>query len=254
MRALAVAAALLLTGGVGWYLVARDSPDEDEASAKSGDEPRSRRDRAARSGPDRGGSPSDEPRRDGTLEQRVARLEDEVAMLRRQLALRGRVPMSGGADARELAEDPVLGEQVREIFEEERQREREHEDEVRRERFEEMRTAALDELVSVAGLTEQQRETIDGLWNGEADRVMPLIQSARSGDRSFGEIREELEAIRKETDDAAKAAMSEDQYEHYDELRPRGPGRRGGRGDRGGRGERGGRGDRGDRGGPPGPG
>lgn len=248
MRALVVAAALLLTGGVGWYLMRSEpTPADDEASAKADDQPRSRRDRGARSDPSRGGSLDEEPRHDGTLEQRVARLEDEVAMLRRQLALRGRVAVSGGSvDASELAEDPVLDQQVRSIFEEEREREREREDEVRRERFDEMRTAALDELTSVATLTEQQRETIDGLWNGEADRVTPLIGAARSGERSFGEIREELEAIRTETDAAAKAALSESQHEHYDELRPRGPGRRGG--------GRGGRGGGGGRGGPPGPG
>lgn len=244
MRALAVVAAVLLTGGVAGYLMSTGrTPDERAAVERDDDSPRPRR-RAKAAEAAHGGSLGDEPRRDGTLEERVARLEDEVIMLRRQLALRGRVPISGGSDPSSVADDPVLDEQVRGIFEEEREREREQEQERRRERFEEMRTEALDELVSVAGLTEQQREAIDGLWSGEADRLLPLVTSARSGERSFREIRDELETIRKETDDAAKAALSESQYEHYEELRPRGPGRRGDRGDRGGRGGRGG---------PPGP-
>ncbi len=231
MRALLVVGSILVCGGVAWYLLAAGQGSS-ERLAPSEAAPRA--DRAVTEGP-RERDRELQPRRDGTLEDRVARLEDEVAGLRRQLALRGRVAVSGGgSDPASIVDDPVLDGQVRGIFEEEREREREQEQELRRERFEEMRIAALDELVEVAGLADAQRETVDRLWSTEMERVTPLMDAARSGDRSFTEVREEIRAIRKETDDAAKATLSDDQYAQYEELRPRGPGGRRGEGRRGG--------------------
>lgn len=243
MRGVAIALALTLTAGVGWYALSSGEAEEPEASdatetsAKKTRSARRRDDAPSRS---RGGDDF-EPRRDGTLEQRVARLEDEVAMLRRQLAVRGRVAMTGSSsvDAETLAEDPVLESHVRDIVEDERVQERERRDERRAERLEEFRTEALDELVKVAGITETQRTSIDGLWSTEAEHIIPLIAEARAGDRSFREVREEIEGLHKETDEAVAEMLSETQYESYEELRPRGPG--GGRGGPGG-GRGGGRG------------
>jgi hypothetical protein len=167
----------------------------------------------------------------GSLEDRVARLEREVVALRGQLAMRGRVAVSGsGAAPGSIADDPVLEGEVRGIYEQEREREREQQQEIRRERAEEMRIASLDELVQAASLNDEQRESIDGLWTTESDKMLPLFESMRGGDRSFTDIREQVRTIRKETDDAARALLSDAQFESYEELRPRGG--RGGR-DRG---------------------
>jgi len=236
MRGIAIALALAIVAGVGWYVMSAteaEDAQETEVPEASAETPKARR-RAEASA--RGGDDF-EPRRDGTLEQRVARLEDEVAMLRRQVAVRGRVALTGSSsvDAEALAEDPVLESHVRDIVEDERVQERERRDERRAERFEEFRREALDELVKVAGISENQRTSIDDLWSTESERIIPLITEARAGDRSFGEVRTEIEGIHKETDEAVAAMLSETQYESYEELRPRGPGgRRGGPG--GGRG------------------
>ncbi len=233
MRALAIALGIVLVAGVGWLFMSGDD-ESTGVSAASDDQPSSAAERRGQhSGPARDGR-SQGPRRDGSLEQRVARLEDEVAMLRRQLAVRGRVALSGQPSTEDLADDPVLDDHVRGIVEDERERERERRNERRAERFEEIREEALDELVRTAGLTEQQRESIDGLWTTEAERIVPLIAEARAGERSFREIREELEGFRKQTDEAVAALLSDTQYETYEELRPRGPGRRRGQGRDGG--------------------
>ncbi|MCA9652228.1 MAG: hypothetical protein KC501_20100, partial [Myxococcales bacterium] len=242
VKTIALVAALLVTGGAVVLLSGRDDRDtvDSRDDADEGDTKRPRP-RAAR-GDDGPRGPGPDERfvpGEGSLEDRVAALEKEVLVLRRALAMRGKVAMGGsGSSPTTIADDPVLEEEVRGIFEEERERERETERELRRERFEEMRTAALDELVKVAGLSEDQRGTIDELWTSEADRMMPLMEAARSGDKSFPEARDEARAIRQETDDAVRAMLSESQFESYEELRPRGPGGRGG----GGGGGRGGRG------------
>lgn len=240
MKALVMGLGLTVTAGAGWYLLSRDDPSnerasvESTASAASADAPTARRARDSARTRDRARAGS-EPRRDGTLEQRVARLEDEVAVLRRQLALRGRVSISGGsADIESIVDDPVLDQQVRSIVEEERDAERERRNERRAERIEEGRAEALDELVMLGKLDRKQREGIDGLWASEAERIIPIIAEARAGERSFREVRQELDEIRQETDEAAKEMLSEAQLEHYDEVRPRGPGGRRDRG-RGGR-------------------
>lgn len=248
MKAIVIGLSLTAAAGAALYLISADEPAEGPTVAEASDEARPGRRRAgasARERARRGGD--DEPARDGTLEERVTRLEDEVRMLRRQLALRGRVAVSGGsADVESIVDDPVLEDEVRSIVEDEREAERERSNERRAERFAEFRQETLDELVKVAGLSEDQRQSIDGLWTTEAERIIPLIAEARSGDRSFREVREELDGIRKETDEAVEAMLSESQFEHYDGLRPRGPGGRRGR-DGGGRGP-------GGPGGPPPPG
>ncbi|MEM9459606.1 MAG: hypothetical protein AAGF11_35845 [Myxococcota bacterium] len=234
MKALAIGLGLTVVAGVGWYLVSADEPRDARGSDPVvADAPKDRgRAEASSRARDRGRAEV-EPRRDGTLEQRVARLEDEVATLRRQLALRGRVGLSGrGADVEAIVEDPVLDRQVREIVEDEREAERERRDERRAEQIEQFREEALDELVVLARLTPQQRDRIDELWASETERLIPLITAARSGERSFREVREEVQSIREKTDGAAREMLSEDQFEHYDELRPRGPERRGRGGDR----------------------
>ncbi|MCH9685773.1 MAG: hypothetical protein K0V04_30350 [Deltaproteobacteria bacterium] len=239
MKAIAIAIALLAVGGGAWYVLSSDDDASDPVDVGVEDSPRSkaRRGKSAAGGSGRSrGDASDDNRGSGSLEQRVAQLEKEVGLLRRQLALRGRVAVAGGGgDIDSIADDPVLDQQVRDIVGEEREQEREREMERRRERFDEFRSEALDELVEIGNLSTDQRESIDGLWSTEADRLVPLLTAMRSGERGWSETREELRTLRKETDDAAKAVLSDSQYETYLDKRPRGPGGRGrGGGGRGG--------------------
>lgn len=238
MRAVVIGLSLTVAAGVGWYLVSADEPGDGRRSAPATADALEGRDRTeAPSRARDGGRAEVEPRRDRTLEQRVARLEDEVATLRRQLAMRGRVALWGrGADIESIVDDPVLDQQVRQIVEDEREVERERRNDRRAERIEQLRSEALDELVIVAHLTQRQRDSIDELWASETERLLPLIAEARSGERSFREIREELEMIRAQTDDVAREVLGQEQFEHYGELRPRGPAERRGRGDGGRRG------------------
>lgn len=228
MRAIAIIAALGIAGGALYLLVGSDEPEGD-----STEEVESKRAERSRNGGGsaRRGRSGDAERSvpEAPLEVRVERLEKEVAMLRRALAIRGKVAMGGRSDddgesPTFAAEDPVLEDAVRDIYEEEREREREEERERRSERFEEFRKAALDDLVQVAGLDNTQREGVENLWSSEAERMLPLIDAMRSGDRGFAEVRDEIRGLREETDNAAKAMLSDSQYESYLESRPRGPG------------------------------
>lgn len=235
MRAIAIIAALGVAGGALFLVLRGDDESEPAAEVAEKDEA-GRRGRKARGA--RGDGPRHEPgaRHDGTLEQRVERLENEVATLRKALAIRGRVAMAGGGGDRDAAaaalspDDPVLEDTVRDIYEEEREREREEQRERRRERFDEFRTAALDDLTEAANLDPKQREQIDTLWTTEADAMLALIEAMRSGDRPMREVRDEMRQAREVSDDAAKALLSDSQFEAYMEARPRGPG-----GPRGGR-------------------
>lgn len=241
VKAIALVAALLVTGGAVVLLASRDGGDSLEDSVELDDEPRGRRGKAPRSGNGSRSFDDDDPAPrfepgEGSLEDRVAALEREVVMLRRQLAVRGKVAMAGSrSDLDSLADDPVLQEEVRGIVEEERERERDRQMELRRERFEELRIATLDELSQVASLTEEQRSTIDDLWTTEADKLLPLMSAVRAGEKGFMEVRDEARTIRQASDEAARAMLTDEQYQAYEELRPRGPGR-GGPGRGGGRG------------------
>lgn len=180
---------------------------------------------------------------DAELEPRVAKLEREVATLRRQLALSsGRRVASSASDDYELTdevESPVFDNAVRDIVAEERNRERE-------ERWQRFTERALNELTEATGLDGERQTAIAALWDTEREKLAPLIQQARGGDVSFDEVREQIDQIREESDTEARKILSDAEYEAYLENRPRGPGGR--RGERGGR-DRGDRGNRGNRGG-----
>ena len=212
-------------GGAAMVLMGGDAPQETVASGKGdgdGDRTRARADRRERS-------------RDGSVEDRVAALEDEVDDLRREL---GRQRMGAGArlpEARSFDEgdeppDGPLADQVRAIVEEEREAEQERRQEQRRERWAQRTEERLDELVARAGLSPEHRESISALWTTEREQMMAMFQEARAGDRDFGEIREALGKLRETTDQEAQALLSEEQYAAYQDLRPRGPGGGGGRG------------------------
>ncbi len=234
MKPILIALALAAAGATAWFVLSADTP-EAPVAAQPTPATKARRGKPAPSHGSAGRGDRDFRPGVGTLEQRVAQLEKEVGMLRTQLAIRGRVAVSGGGgNIDSIAEDPVLDQQVRNIVEEEREQEVERQMDRRRERIDEFRAEALDELVQLASLSDDQRDGIDGLWSTEADRMLPLFTSMRSGDRGWSETRDEIRTIRKETDDAAKAMLTDSQYDSYLDKRPRGPGGRGGRGRGGG--------------------
>jgi len=174
-----------------------------------------------------------EDRSDWATEDRVAELELEVAELRRQMRamqLRGAVSGFGGSDELDPS-DPGISDSVREIVAREREREREQDLERRRARMQERTEEALDELVSKAGIDDQQREKVAALWAAERDQMSALWNESRDGDGDPRAARDQARAMRRATDEQAKSMLDAQQYEIYEQLRPRGPG--GGRGGRG---------------------
>jgi hypothetical protein len=153
------------------------------------------------------------------LEAEMAALKREVKMLR---AVKGVGPTVAALDDGATSDSADFEGAVREIIEHDRKEEREAEDERRRDGMKGMVEETAAELAEAAGLDDEQRESIAGLWQTEADALLPLFTSARNGDRSFPEVRAESEKAREETDAAAKALLTAAQYEKYEELRPRG--------------------------------
>jgi hypothetical protein len=233
-------AAFVGVGAAGWVLLGEG---DDPALAQSSDDasPTLRKGKRTKAG-------GSEGRRDGDLEDRVAQLESEVDQLRRQLKV---ISMRSGAPGA-FAEgpegilgdpqgDPEFQDSVRDIVADEREREREAEMDRRRERFQQRSEELLDDLVAQANISGQQREKISTLWTEERDQMFSMFMEARDGERDFGDVRKAARSTRESTDEQAKNLLSDEQYEVYSEMRPRGPGGWGGRG--GGRGQ--------GRGGPP---
>lgn len=246
MKAAWIAIVVALLGGGAWLMLS-DGGSPEAGKTRPGEAQRD----AGAVEDERPIFEDDEPLGAGaSTEDRVAKLERKVQALEKQVAMMKGV---SGAFARadadeydaEAAVPPALDEAVRAVIEEEREREREDEAERRQDRWEQRSEERLDELVSQAGIDATQRESISALWSTEREKAMALFAAARSGDKDFDEAREEMDALRKETDAEAAKLLSTDQYTAYEELRPRGPGGRGGggRGRWGGGGERPGRGD-----------
>ena len=154
------------------------------------------------------------------LEEKVEALERELKLVRAASGLSARVAEASDDEVHD--EDPVFEGAVREIIETDRKEEREAEMERRRERVVEMIDESVNELAEKAGLDADRRNGIAALWQSEADKVMPLFVAGRSGERSFSEIREEIDAVRASTDAEAKKLLDENHHALYDELRPRG--------------------------------
>lgn len=229
MRTVVLVAVGAVAVGAGAYFISQSSDGDDgDGSAQ--------RERETRRGAGRGVKSDAPPRRssgddDVGLETRIAKLEQEMAVLRRQLAL-GR-PSVGNADADlvEQLDDPRLDSTVRDIVADERQRQQ-------TERWQRRSERALEQMTETIDLTDDQQTAIAALWDTEREQISPLFVAARSGDRDFDEVLQEVEAVREATDAEAAKLLSETQLEGYLENRPRGPGGRGRGGDgRRGRGE-----------------
>ena len=234
---ISLSGALLL--GAGGYLF-YSATDAEVVAADEAEEARGPRKRPG------GGSPA--PARaaahSGDLEERVERLEAEVAFLKGQLRARpGRPGGSDGPSERARLDDPEASAFVYDVVEEAmadaREAERVEREERRRERMSEFREESLDALAQAANLPAPTREKIGGLWEAEQEQMLQLFSRVREEGGDFRAAREQAEAIRGETDAAAKALLDGDQQAAYDEHRPS-PGGRGGGGGRGGRGGRGG--------------
>lgn len=218
-----------LIGGAVWMLDAKSTeaakgPENEAGEVLATDE--ADPDEGPRSGG--GGSPVARIKK---LEREVESLKRDVRLLRaaKGLAVRARSGASdnGASDNGASGGEPFEG-AVRDIIEDDRKEEREAELERRRDSFAQFADETAKELAKEAGLGDEARDSVAQLWRTEVDAVLPLMMAARSGERSFPEVREEVEKVRSETDAAAKALMNEKQFETYEELRPRGR-RRGGR-------------------------
>lgn len=224
--ALGAIIALAATAGAVYALSSESSADEPDAVGAASTRTEAGADRPRRSGR-RGGPRTRDAQAEDTgqpksLEARVAKLEREMATLRRQLAVsRG---MASSASARDDGTTPVdspeFDSSVRDIVTDERQRERTARWERRSER-------AMQELAKAGGLSDDQQTAVAALWDTEREQITPLFVAARSGERDMSEVRDEVEGIIAETDAEAAKVLSEAQLEAYGEARPRGPRGRG---------------------------
>ena len=153
------------------------------------------------------------------LEAEVAALKREVKMLR---GVKGVAPAIAALQEGDAPDAPGFEGAVREIIESDRKEERELQQERRRDGMRAMIDDTVKQLAEEGGLDDEQRQSVAGLWQTEADTLLPLFMAARNGDRSFPEVRAEAKKVREETDAAAKSLLTEDQFETYEELRPRG--------------------------------
>src|SRR5688572_17242059 len=219
MKAAFIAIAVALVGAGGWFMLRDPSSPKSKAETT-----------AVKAGSDRSAGQDDRPVFDdepasegGGLEGRVAKLEREVESLRRQLMItRGAATVMSGDDDGAVEAPAQFDDAVRAVLEEERSREQEEDAERRRDRWESRSEEILDELVSQAGINASQRETIGALWTSEREKAGPIFMAAREGDKDFSEAREEIEALRKQTDAEIAKLLSSEQYTAYEELRPRG--------------------------------
>ena len=220
-----LAGALVLAGATAAWVVAAGDPEPPDEFAEPGPGPREGKGHE----PPLFGEKEAKSIRRGkrALEARVARLEEEVKALRRELRLRHAVGGASGGDVD--AENPEFSDAVRDIVEEDRAERIERETDMRRERAEERMSETLADLVKEVDLDEKQEEAIAAAWSTELDKLLPLFIAARSGDKDWRDVREEITKVREGTDADAKAVLTEAQYEAYLEARPRGPGRRGDR-------------------------
>lgn len=225
---IALAGVAVLAVGVGGWLMLSDGPEEGTETTSE----ERKRGKATRARP----AEWDDANRD--LEARVDELEKDVARMRGELArlrmVRGSAAARGATVDGETAsgEAPAFEGAVRDIIEDERAEAREKRTDAMRDRFSERRKEVLDELVAVAGLKPDQRESIEALWETESEQLIPLFMSAREGERPFAEVREEAEKLRKSTDTTVEEMLTAPQFEKYEELRPGPPGRRGPGGER----------------------
>jgi hypothetical protein len=213
----AVSAAALVGTAI-WVADAEDDAEEELATTDEG-EPAPDRDRRPRG---KRAKSSSAMARIEALEEQVASLEREVKALRAASGLTARLASSPSEDDEAVPDDPVLEGAVREIIENDRKEEREAEVERRRERYAEMIDESANELATAAGLNTEQRNNVAALWQSEAEQVMPLWMAARSEDRPWNEVRDEIEKIRASTDAEAKKLLGEEHHELYEEVRPRG--------------------------------
>jgi hypothetical protein len=147
-------------------------------------------------------------------------------------------------------EDPEAQTRLESVVNEVQARSEQDRREARRAREQERLETRLDELAASARLTNRQREHLFTLSMSERDQRREILGAARSGEMSFGEVREAMVELAAETDAQARQILDDRQYDQYMALREQeratfrggrgGPGRRVG-GDGGGWGETAGR-------------
>jgi len=197
-------------------------------------------------------SDPDEDPRIAMLEQRITKLEGDVAAMSRrgrgsakakpmgERAPRGRraeamAAMPGaddygsGVEARVV--EAITGEEevrgaVQDLVREEMETQRTERWERRRERIEQRSADRMDQLASDADLSEDQHESVSTLLSTERDRVFELFAEARQT-MAWDEAREQAEAIRAESDAKVAELLSPTQQEAFQAMREEQAERRG---------------------------
>lgn len=115
-------------------------------------------------------------------------------------------------------DETVIAEKVREAVADEV----EHREQQRWQKRLEKRTERARERVasfaSKAGVSEDTKLRIEDLIVTEQAEISDIFQEAREN-YSFGEAREKVQTVRKETDETARAELDDDEYSEYTKMR-----------------------------------
>ncbi|MDH5672668.1 MAG: hypothetical protein OEZ06_10995 [Myxococcales bacterium] len=138
-------------------------------------------------------------------------------------------------------EDPQVREGFRQLMREEQAVMRDELREQRKTRWEQRTGERLASFGSEHGLTQAQQDALFALLTAARDRSSELFRQAREGEEppSRGQLREQMQALRREAENEAREVLDDKQFEAYQQMiqeeRLLGPGggRRGPPGERG---------------------
>ncbi|MDH5672426.1 MAG: hypothetical protein OEZ06_09780 [Myxococcales bacterium] len=133
-------------------------------------------------------------------------------------------------------EDPELREGFRQLLREEQAVMRDERRERRQTRWEQRTSERLANFGSEHGLSQGQQDALFALLTATRDRAGEAFRQAREGDQppSRGQLRAQMQTLRREADDEARGLLDDKQFEAYQQmvqeerlLGPGGGGRRG---------------------------
>ena len=184
------------------------------------------------------------------LAERLRELEAEVGRLRRARGAaptnagsgaaatdaantQPRAPLPAGSDQATVfgvleSEDPEVRQRFRGVLREEMRALRDERVADRQEQRKMELEARFNEFAQSSSLTGQQREELEPMLLDEQKEIHRIRQDARAGDMDRRSAREQVQALREETDKRAGELLDEQQLGEYKEMREQDrPGRRG---------------------------
>jgi hypothetical protein len=186
------------------------------------------------------------PQGQGSCLQRVQALETRVALLQTRLARReaGGAPVAvagrpatgvDGVDPESVllealdSDNPEVRERIKGVVAEEQQRLHQEHRQERMQRWAERSREMVGQLARDHGFSEEQTDRVNAQLDQEREQIRSLFEGA-TGETGFRGLREQMRAIRDQTDGAVKELLDEGQFAAYQTMREEQRPRFGGRG------------------------